>query len=103
MYIFAHVHSQLTSSLITTLLNRYAGDVGMSESLTTRLLEDTPTLFSHDDAVASKAKELVSMAMSSKSKYKQLGFLRESVKVSVIMTTSMPEYTDLAIYSIMSK
>ena len=74
---------QLTSSLILSLLNRYAGDVGMSDSLSARLLEATPSLFSHDDAIASKARELITMAMSSQSKYEQLSLLRESVKVSV--------------------
>ena len=74
---------QLTSSLISSLLNRYAGDVGMSDSLSARLLEATPSLFSHDDAVASKARELVTMATSSQSKYEQLNLLRDSVKVSM--------------------
>ena len=74
---------QLTSSLILSLLNRYAGDVGMSDSLTARLLETSPSLFSQDDAVASKARELITMAMSIQSKYEQLSLLRELVKVSV--------------------
>ena len=81
-FFFYICHTQLTSSLISTLLNRYAGDVGMSDSLSARLLEATPTLFSQDDAIASKAQELVTMATSSQSKYEQVGLLRESVKVS---------------------
>lgn len=74
---------QLTSSLISALLNHYAGDVGVSDSLSARLLEATPTLFSQDDAIASKAQELVIRATGSKNKYEQLGLLRESVKVNL--------------------
>lgn len=82
-------YTQLTSSLISTLLNRHAGDVGMSDSLSARLLEATPTLFSQDDAIASKAQELVTMATGSKNKYEQLSLLRESVKVSLYSTVCL--------------
>ena len=78
---------QLTSSLISALLNRYAGDVSMSDSLSARLLEATPNLFSQDDAIASKAQELVIRATGSKSKYEQLNLLRESVKVNLTLSS----------------
>ena len=73
--------SQLTSSLISSLLNRYAGDTGMTDSLTARLRDLTPSLFSQDDAIASKATELVTMATTIKNRYEQLSMLRESLKV----------------------
>ena len=78
-------HTQLTTSLISSLLNRYAGDTGMFDSLSSRLRDATPTLFSHDDAIATKANEMITLATTAQSKYEQLSMLRESLKVSVYM------------------
>ena len=49
----------------------------------------TPSLFSHDDAIASKAQELVTMATAMESRYEQLSMLRESLKVT---STSLETY-----------
>ena len=73
--------SQLTSALITSLLTRYAGDVGVSDTLSARLRDTTPSLFSQNDAVTSKANEMVTLATAAKSRNEQWGLLRESLKV----------------------
>ena len=95
IYLVSHCHSllllsydhtsfsQLTSGLISSLLTRYAGDVGISDSLATRLRDTTPSLFSQKDAVVSKANEMVTVATSEQSRTKQWGLLRESLKVGV--------------------
>lgn len=74
---------QLTSGLISSLLTRYAGDLGLSDSLSTRLRDTTPSLFSQKDAVISKANEMVTMATTEQGRAKQRGLLRESLKVGV--------------------
>ncbi|CAI8052459.1 Nuclear pore complex protein Nup155 [Geodia barretti] len=70
----------LTSALISRLLERHAGDSGLSDTLSARLRETTPTLFSHDDATASKAQELLSVAVGLKSQFDQMNMLRDSLK-----------------------
>jgi nuclear pore complex protein Nup155 len=71
---------QLTSALISCLLKRHTGDSGLSDTLSARLRETTPTLFSHDDATMSKAQELLTVAAGVKSKYEQTNMLRDSLK-----------------------
>ena len=78
-----HFYPQLTSALISRLLERHAGDSGLSDTLSARLRETTPTLFSHDDATASKAQELLSVAVGLKSQFDQMNMLRDSLKVRV--------------------
>ena len=53
----------------------------MTESLSARLLEIAPSLYSQDDAIASKARELVSVARTIQNREEQLLQLRESVTV----------------------
>ncbi len=72
---------QLTSALITSLLTRYASDVGVSDTLSARLRETTPSLFSQNDAVINKANELVTLATAAQSRNEQWSLLRESLKV----------------------
>ena len=50
------------SELIRTLLDMYIGDVHMTDTLTARLRETAPCLFSEDDATISKAHELISLS-----------------------------------------
>lgn len=71
---------KLTSALIASLLTRYAGDTGLTDSLTARLRQMAPALFSQDDAIISKAQELVTMATVIQSRYEQLSMLRDSLK-----------------------
>lgn len=61
----------------------------MTDSLHARLRDVTPSLFSHDDAIASKAQELITMATALESRYEQLTMLRESLKVLVTISTSV--------------
>lgn len=74
---------QLTSALISSLLARYAGDLGLSDALSHRLRNTTPSLFSQRDAVNSKASEMITMAADELSRTKQQGLLRESLKVGM--------------------
>ena len=53
----------------------------MTESLSARLREMTPSLYSLEDAIASKAQELVTMATTVQGRYEQLTMLRESLEV----------------------
>ena len=62
-------------------MSRYSGEVGISDEISSRLRETTPSLFSQNDAVCSKANELVAVASATEAKYDQLNQLRESVKV----------------------
>ena len=80
---------QLTSALISCLLKRHTGDSGLSDTLSARLRETTPTLFSHDDATMSKAQELLTVAAGVKSKYEQTNMLRDSLKVCVFVCVCM--------------
>ena len=53
----------------------------MTESLSARLLEVAPSLYSQDDAIVSKARELVTVARAIQNRGEQLLRLRESVMV----------------------
>lgn len=72
---------QLTSALISSLLDRYAGDIDIFDTISERLRETTPFLFSKDDAIANKGGELVTMATTTSSKDQKTGLLRQSLKV----------------------
>ena len=61
------------------------GDSGLSDTLSARLRETTPTLFSHDDATMSKAEELLTAATGMKNKYEQVNLLRDSLKVYMVV------------------
>ena len=56
----------------------------MTESLSSRLLEVAPSLYSQDDAIASKARELVTVARTIQNREEQLQRLKESVMVSYL-------------------
>lgn len=87
----------LISSVISALLNRYAGDVNMTESLSSRLLEVAPSLYSQDDAIASKARELVTVARTIQNREEQLQRLKESVMYysKVISRINLPSVCEL--------
>lgn len=59
------------------------GDTGLSDTLSARLRETTPSLFSQSDAVVNKANEMVTMATAAQGKTEQWSLLRESLKVSI--------------------
>lgn len=71
----------LTSALISSLLARYAGETGLSATLSSRLRDSTPSLFSQSDAIVNKANELVALATASQSSHEQHNYLRESLKL----------------------
>lgn len=74
---------QLSTAVINSLLVRFAGDVGVSDEISARLRETTPSLFSQNDALSNKASELVTLAATTQVKYEQLNLLKESVKVCI--------------------
>ena len=63
------------------MLSRYAGDLGMFDTLSSRLRDSTPSLFSKSDAVVNKANEHVTIATAAQSRNEQHTYLRESLKV----------------------
>ena len=67
--------------MITAMLNRFAGDSVMTDNVVKRLRELAPTIYSEDDAIASKANELVMVARTVQAHYDQVGMLRESLQV----------------------
>ena len=56
------VYKQVTNALLSSLLARYHGDERLTEELSDRLLQLTPSLYSADDAKRAKADECLSMA-----------------------------------------
>ena len=72
---------QMANALITTLMNHFSGDSVMTDNLVKRLRELAPTVYSEDDAVASKANELVMVAKTLQSRYDQVTMLRDSLQV----------------------
>ena len=75
---------QMANAMITSLMNHFAGDTAMTDNLVKRLRELAPTVYSEDDAVASKANELVMLAKSLQTRYDQVKMLRESLQVCSI-------------------
>ena len=67
--------------MITSLISRFAGDSIMTDSLMKRLRELAPTIYSDDDAIASKANELVMVAKTLQNRYDQVTRLRDSLQV----------------------
>ena len=63
------------------MLNRFAGDSVMTDNVVKRMRELAPSIYSEDDAVASKANELLMVAKTVQSRYDQLAMLRESLQV----------------------
>ena len=56
----------------------------MTDNLVKRLRELAPTVYSEDDAVTSKANELVMVAKTMQSRYDQLTMLRDSLQVRIV-------------------
>ena len=72
---------QAANALITSLMNHFAGDSVMTDNLVKRLRELAPTVYSENDAVASKANELVMVAKTVQNRYDQVTVLRDSLQV----------------------
>jgi len=53
----------------------------MTDNVVKRMRELAPSIYSEDDAVASKANELLMVAKTVQSRYNQLAMLRESLQV----------------------
>ena len=74
----------MANAMITSLINHFAGDSIMTDNLVKRLRELAPTVYSEDDAVTSKANELVMVAKTMQSRYDQLTMLRDSLQVCTV-------------------
>ena len=72
---------QTANALITSLMSHFAGDSVMTDNLVKRLRELAPTVYSENDAVASKANELVMVAKTVQNRYDQVTMLRDSLQV----------------------
>ena len=90
-YVFNNNHQgvllwlQLSTALISSLMARHSGEVGVTDEIASRLRETTPSLFSQSNAIIAKANELVSIATATEEKFDQLSKLRDSVKVGGIL------------------
>ena len=62
-------------------MSRFAGDTAMTDNLVKRLRELAPTVYGENDAVASKANELVMMAKNLQNRYDKEAMLRNSLQV----------------------
>ena len=60
----------------------------MMDSIVKRLRELAPTIYSEDDAIASKANELVMVAKTVQARYEQVTMLKESLQVLFICVIS---------------
>ena len=72
---------QVPSALIASLLSHYAGDSSLTTPLTAQLRQLCSSLFSQEDAIASKGQELVTIATSIESPAEKQSMLRDSLKV----------------------
>ncbi|KAM4708363.1 nuclear pore complex protein Nup155 [Discoglossus pictus] len=71
---------ELTGALISSLINCYIRDNATVDGVSTHLQEVCPMLYSPDDAVCSKANELLQRSRQVQSKLEKERMLRESLK-----------------------
>lgn len=76
----------------------------MTDNLVKRLRELAPTVYSENDAVASKANELVMVAKTVQNQYDQVTMLRDSLQVTLWCFNTLMEsilycFMGLTIYS----
>ncbi|XP_072448887.1 nuclear pore complex protein Nup155 isoform X2 [Chiloscyllium punctatum] len=70
---------ELCGALITSLINRYIGDNASVDAISKHLRDTCPLLYSNDDAVCSKANELLQSARQVQNKAEKEKALRESL------------------------
>ncbi|XP_019645345.1 PREDICTED: nuclear pore complex protein Nup155-like isoform X1 [Branchiostoma belcheri] len=72
---------EILSALITCLINRYLGDDATTDAISSRLREVCPSLYSTEDAVCSKANELLQSAGKIQSSVERMKMLQESLQL----------------------
>ncbi|XP_041042883.1 nuclear pore complex protein Nup155 isoform X1 [Carcharodon carcharias] len=70
---------ELCGALITSLINRYIGDNASVDAISKHLRDTCPLLYSNDDAVCSKANELLQSARQIQNKAEKEKTMRESL------------------------
>ena len=71
----------MSAALIQCLINRYLNDNAATDAISSRLRDICPSLYSSDDAVCSKANEMLQMAKTSQTRMEKEAQLRESLHV----------------------
>lgn len=71
---------EICSALIASLINCYLDDGTSTDIISEKLREVCPHLFSNDDAVSSKAGELLMLAKQSKDKAEQESILKDALR-----------------------
>ncbi|XP_015777297.1 PREDICTED: nuclear pore complex protein Nup155-like [Acropora digitifera] len=72
--------TQICSALINSLIRCYYDDIASTDAISERLRDVCPNLFSRDDAVSTKAGELLVLAERSRDKTEQERILRDSLQ-----------------------
>ncbi len=71
----------MAGALIRCLINRYLNDMAATDAISARLREICPSLYSTEDAVCSKANEMLQVVKASKNKVEKETSLKESLQV----------------------
>ncbi|XP_006813173.1 nuclear pore complex protein Nup155 [Saccoglossus kowalevskii] len=71
---------EICGTLITALINCYLGDNASIDAISSRLREICPLLYSTEDAIISKANELLQTAKQASNKFDKEKMLRESLE-----------------------
>ncbi|XP_071991346.1 nuclear pore complex protein Nup155-like [Engystomops pustulosus] len=71
---------EVTGALVASLINHYIRDNASVDGISTRLQEVCPLFYSPDDAICSKANELLQRSRQAQSKYDKELMLRESLR-----------------------
>ncbi|XP_013406007.1 nuclear pore complex protein Nup155 [Lingula anatina] len=84
---------EICCALISCLIKRYLGDNATTDAISSKLREVCPSLYSTEDAVASKANELLQSAKITQNKYERDRLLREAL----LMYKQIPQQLDLPV------
>ncbi|XP_077981190.1 nuclear pore complex protein Nup155-like [Glandiceps talaboti] len=72
---------ELCSALITALINRYLGDNATTDAISSKLREVCPLLYSTEDAIVSKANELLQTAKQTTNRFDKEQMLKKSLEL----------------------
>jgi len=78
---FVTTGKEIASALIQCLICRYLSDNAATDAISSRLREVCSSLYSSDDAVCSKANELLTVAKTTQSKGQKDGQLKEALQL----------------------
>ncbi|XP_033636336.1 nuclear pore complex protein Nup155-like [Asterias rubens] len=95
---------EVCDMLITSLINHYIGDNATTDAISSNLREICPSIYSQDDAVCSKANELVKGAQQAETRSNRNAMLQESLKLfktispKLILSAVCSEYHQVRFY-----